>query len=66
MDKFKKMPNGMNQGGSFGGVYFMTFIGAAVYFVNNSVGFWGFVVALLKAIVWPAFIVYQALSLLKI
>lgn len=52
--------------GSFGGVYFLAFIGTAVYFVQHSSGFWGVVVALLKAMVWPAYLVHQAFVLLKI
>lgn len=56
----------INQGGPFGGAYFVTIIGAAVYFVQNSVGFWGVILALLKALVWPAFVVYRALELLNI
>ncbi len=55
----------INQHGSFGGIYLVTYIGAAVYFVHTSVGFWGVVLALLKAAVWPAFVVYHALFLLK-
>jgi hypothetical protein len=47
----------VNQGG-FGGAYFVAMIGAAVYFVQNSAGFWGFIWALLKAVVWPAFLVH--------
>jgi len=53
-------------GGPFGGTYFVTYIGAAVYFVQHSFGFWGFIFALLKAAVWPAFIVHRALQLLNI
>jgi hypothetical protein len=50
----------------FGGVYLVTFIGAAVYFVQNSEGFWGFVLAILQALVWPGFVVYEALRLLGV
>ena len=56
----------VNKNGPFGGTYLVTYIGAAVYFVQHSAGFWGFVAALLKAIVWPAFIVHRAMVLLKI
>jgi hypothetical protein len=56
----------VNKNGPFGGTFLVTYIGAAVYFVQNSVGFWGFVLALLKALVWPAFIVHRALVLLKV
>jgi hypothetical protein len=42
-----------------GGVYGLGFIGALVYFVQQSTGFWSGVVGILKAIVWPAFLVYR-------
>ena len=42
-----------------GFVLFMAYIGAAVYFVHQSSGFFGFIWALIKAIAWPAILVYQ-------
>lgn len=53
-------------GAPFGGVYLMTIVGAAVYFVGTADGFWEVVLALLKAIVWPSFAVYRALELLNL
>lgn len=50
--------------GSFGAVYLLTVIGAAVYFVGASSGFWAGVLGILKAVVWPAFATYRALELL--
>jgi hypothetical protein len=55
-----------NRSAPFGGVYLVTIVGAAVYFVGTADGFWGVVLALLKAIVWPAFAVYRALELLNL
>lgn len=55
----------INNGG-FGGAYFIAMIGAAVYFVQHSVGFWGFILALLKACVWPAFLIHTSFKLLAI
>lgn len=43
-------------------VYGLGFIGAAIYYIMNATGFWMGVVGFLKAIVWPAFLVYEALS----
>lgn len=43
-----------------GAVYGLGLIGAAVYFLQNATGFWNGVLGLLKALVWPAFIVYEA------
>lgn len=44
------------------GFYFMGFIGAAVYYISTANDFWVGVVGILKAIVWPAFLVYEALA----
>ena len=43
-----------------GAVYGLGLIGAAIYFISASTGFWMGVVGLLKALVWPAFLVYEA------
>lgn len=43
-----------------GAVYGLGFIGAAVYFISHASGFWMGVVGFLKAVVWPAFLVYEA------
>jgi hypothetical protein len=52
--------------GPAGGFYFLTYIGAAVHFVGNVDGFWNIVVALLKAAVWPAFLINRVFDLLRI
>jgi hypothetical protein len=44
------------------GLYFMGFIGAAIYYISTATDFWVGVVGVLKAIVWPAFLVYEALA----
>lgn len=49
--------------GGAGGAYFLGMIGAAVYYLNVSFDFWPSIVALLKALVWPAFLVHYILSL---
>lgn len=48
----------MGKNNNTGGVYFLSFIGAAVYFVGQSHDFWGGVLGILKASVWPAFAVF--------
>ncbi len=53
-------------GAPFGGVYLLTIIGAAVYFIQQADGFWAGVLGLLKALVWPAFVTYRALELLNL
>ncbi len=43
-------------------VYCLGMIGAAVYFVQQANGFGEVLVALLKAVVWPAFLVFELLK----
>lgn len=52
--------------GGMGWVLFMGWIGAVVYFVERNEGFWGFVLALLQACVWPAYVLHAVLKLLGI
>lgn len=54
----KEMQNNASQGA----VYGLGLIGAAIYFIGHAVGFWMGALGLLKAIVWPAFLVYAALK----
>jgi len=46
-----------------GGAYFLGMIGAAVYYLHISYGLWDSILALLKALVWPAFLIYHVLGL---
>ncbi|MCU0452833.1 MAG: hypothetical protein MUE68_04185 [Bacteroidetes bacterium] len=48
--------------GPFGGVYFLAFVGAAVYYIQQSTGFWDGVLGVLKAMVWPAMLMYRLMS----
>ena len=43
-------------------VYGLGFIGAAVYYIWTATGFWMGVLGFLKAIVWPAFLVFGLLK----
>ena len=42
-----------------GAVYFFGLIGAFVYYVHLAQGFWGVIAAVLKSLVWPAYLVYE-------
>ena len=53
--KWHKGGNGM-MGGCF---YFLAIIGTAVYYVEQVSGFWPTILAILKACVWPAFLIYE-------
>lgn len=50
----------MNNGSS-GAVYGFGFIGAAVYYIKTAVSFGSAALGLLKAVVWPAMVVYKVL-----
>lgn len=43
-------------------VYGLGLIGAAIYYISIATSFWMGVLGFLKAIVWPAFLVYDALK----
>jgi hypothetical protein len=45
-------------------MYGVGLIGAAVYYISVSTGFWMGVLGFLKALVWPAFLVFEALKAL--
>ncbi len=44
--------------------YFLGFLGSAIYFIGVATGFWEGVLGVLKSLVWPAFLVYEALAAL--
>lgn len=54
------MKKNMQNNASGGAVYGIGMIGAMVYFISHADTFWIGVLGFLKAIVWPAFLVYQA------
>ncbi len=45
-------------------VYGLGLIGAAVYFISHATTFWVGVLGFLKALVWPAVLVYKLLEIL--
>jgi len=47
-----------------GAVYGLGFIGAAVYFIGHSESFWMGVLGFIKALVWPAIVVFKALEMI--
>ncbi|MCL4387446.1 hypothetical protein M1307_03585 [Patescibacteria group bacterium] len=52
-------------GGTSSAVYGLGFVGAAVYYIQQAPNFTAGVIGFLKALVWPAFLVYEALKFLK-
>ncbi|HXZ62942.1 MAG TPA: hypothetical protein VEG62_09380 [Acidimicrobiales bacterium] len=50
--------------GGASGIWLLGFIGALVYYIHYHSGtFWLVVLAFLKSLVWPAFVVYHVLQL---
>lgn len=48
--------------GSGNAVYCLGIFGAVVYYVQQADGFWTVILGILKALVWPAFLVYELLK----
>ncbi|OGD85775.1 hypothetical protein A2Z23_02695 [Candidatus Curtissbacteria bacterium RBG_16_39_7] len=49
-----------------GAVYGLGLIGALVYFIQHATTFQDGVIGVVKAIVWPAFVIYKLLEFLKL
>ena len=53
--------------GAVGFFMFLAYIGAAIYFVQQSNGgFWQVILALLQAIVWPVYFIFHVLTVLSV
>jgi hypothetical protein len=48
--------------GCSGVVYFLGLIGALVYYISTATGFWNGVWGVIKALLWPAFLVFELLK----
>ncbi|MFT4308231.1 MAG: hypothetical protein ACMXYM_02570 [Candidatus Woesearchaeota archaeon] len=46
--------------------YVLGVIGASVYYITTATSFWMGVVGVLKALVWPAFLVYELMRMLGV
>lgn len=56
----------VNQESAAGFMFFVAYIGALVFFIERNVGFWGDLLAFLQAAVWPAYVLYNVLTFLRI
>lgn len=56
--------NKWHKHGCMGGAYGLGFIGSAIYYISTATGFWMGVLGVLKSLVWPAFLVFEALKAL--
>lgn len=62
--EWKKMHHHRGAGG--GAVYGLGLIGALVYFLQHANSFSEGLIGILKALVWPAVLLYKVLELLKL
>jgi len=49
--------------GCSGGMYFFGFLGAAIYYISTAGSFWMGVLGVLKALIWPLFLVFKLLGI---
>jgi len=61
----KKSSKGNGGSGILGAAYFMAFIGAAVYYIQQTSTFWQGFLGFLKAIVWPGMLIFDLLKFLN-
>ncbi|MEE4115357.1 MAG: hypothetical protein V2I37_04265 [Marinilabiliaceae bacterium] len=54
------MSKDVSNNASGGFFYFMGFLGAAIFFIGKAASFGAGIVAFLKAIIWPLFLVLEA------
>lgn len=47
------------------GVYGLAFLGALVYYIQHAPTFWIGALGFLKALVWPAFLIYKLMEFLQ-
>lgn len=62
-DRFVKI---VTDNGALGWVAFTAYIGAVVYFFLLDFTFWGFILALIKAAFWPAYVLFEVLGALGV
>ena len=56
---------GQGQGcGSGGAFYGLGFLGALFYYLSTATSLWAGVVGVVKAILWPAFLIYELMKFL--
>ena len=61
----RKVVKNRSGSGIAGAIYFTAFIGAAVYYIIHATSFWVGVLGFLKALVWPAMLIFKLFEFLK-
>ena len=59
------MSHHIHESGPAGAGYGLGFVGALIYYITPASSFWVGLLGVLKAALWPAFLVYEALKFLK-
>lgn len=54
----------MHKSGASGGAYGLGFVGAFIYYISTATTFWMGLLGIVKALFWPAFLVYELLVFL--
>lgn len=49
-----------------GMIYVFGFIGALIYYISTATGFWVGVLGVLKAFIWPVFLVFELMKFLGV
>jgi hypothetical protein len=45
-----------------GVIYGLGWLGAVIYFIQHAPSFWGAILGILEAVIWPILLVYKALE----
>ena len=56
----------VNKGGSGGAIYGLGLLGVAVYYIQHATSFWIGVLGIIKAIFWPAVLLYKVFEMLHL
>lgn len=54
-----------NVAATSGSIYGLAFIGSVVYYIQHAHTFWMVLLGILKALVWPAVMIYKFMEFIK-
>lgn len=55
----------MRDNGASGAIYGLGILGAVIYYLQHAHTFWMGILGIIKALFWPAVILYKVLDILK-
>ncbi|MDD3774265.1 MAG: hypothetical protein PHW50_03245 [Patescibacteria group bacterium] len=61
----ERQRGGAGMNGLLGGTYGLFFLGALVYYLQQATTFWMGILGILKALVWPAMLLFKVFTLLQ-